>query len=414
MDEPQNQTGNSPQPNSGENAESEDDKPSFWKRRPTVIVGTIILAAVLIWGLGTVARTFSHEGTDDAFLAGDIVSIAPKVSGEVKQVFVSDNQVVKAGDPLALIDPRDFEIIVAQKKAALTAANANANVIKSSFKMLGVQVTTAQATAKQSEAEAAADQARADRANADLKRAEDLIQKKIISPQEYDAAKSAADSAAATLASSQQKAASDRSKIAEAEAQVEAGRSAFERAEAQASQSEVDVRQAELNLSYTRITAPQDGRVTRKAVEPGDYLQAGQRLMAIVSHDLWVVGNFKETQLKKIHVGQPVEISLDSVAKGKFAGRVDSIQAGSGAAFSLLPPENAVGNYVKVVQRVPVKIVFDGKVETEHVLGPGMSAEPSIQVAKEFPEAVVIVLAIFLALAVGFFWWRATNKKTMA
>src|SRR5438045_1817954 len=138
--------------------------------------------------------------------------------------------------------------------------------------------------------------------------------------------------------------------------------------------------------------------------------------MAVVPIQIWVVANFKETQLKKIRVGQPAEISIDSVKGRTFAGHVDSIQAGSGAAFSLLPPENAVGNYVKVVQRVPVKIVFDNPVqaEIEHVLGPGMSAGPSVKVGRQIPEIVVIIAAILIALGVGLFWWRAIHKTPTA
>jgi membrane fusion protein (multidrug efflux system) len=411
MDEPQNQGGNPPKKNGGADSNSTDNKPSIWKRKPVVIIGTILLAVLLIWGLGKVARSFSHQGTDDAFLAADIVSIAPKVSGHVKDVFVSDNQMVKAGDPLVQIDPRDYETALAQKKAALIAANANTNVIFASFRMLEVQVNTATATANQSKAQAEADRARAEKAGSDLKRAQDLIERKIIAPQEFDTTKVAADSATNTLNASEAKAVSDQSKVAEAQAQVEAGRSALERALAQAGEAEIDRQQAELDLSYTHILAPQDGRITRKAVEPGDYIQIGQRLMAIVPTNIWVVANFKETQLKKIRVGQPVEIRVDSVGGRIFAGHVQSVQAGSGAAFSLLPPENAVGNYVKVVQRVPVKIVFDDLPEAEHVLGPGMSAEPSVRVAGEIPHIIVMLVAILLALVCGFFWWRAADNK---
>jgi len=408
MDEPQSQKTDPPK----ENGEKKDDsgKSSFWKRPVVVVLGTITLAALLIWGCGKVANGFSHEGTDDAFLAADMVSIAPKVSGQVAKVFVNDNQTVKAGDPLVEIDPRDFDTAVAQKKAAQVAANANTNVIASSFQMLEVGVITAGATAEQSKAQADADQARAEKAASDLKRAEDLIQRKIISPQEYDTAKSAADAATNTLRASLAKFESDKSKIEEAKAELEAGRSAFARAQAQAHQASVDVDLANLSASYTRIVAPVDGRVTRKAVEQGDYIQVGQKLMAIVPTNIWVIANFKETQLKKIRTNQPVEISVDSVDGKTFAGRVQSIQAGSGAAFSLLPPENAVGNYVKVVQRVPVKIVFDNPVEAEHVLGPGMSAEPSVEIGKPIAKPIVILVALVIALAIGFFWWRAARK----
>ena len=412
MDEPQTQGAAPPKPNGGTNDHSKE--PSLWQRPPAIIIGTLVLAALLIWAGRAVARSFSHESTDDAFLAADIVSVSPKVSGQVTQVFVVDNQVVKAGDPLVQIDPRDFETAMAQKKAALSAANANTNVIESSFEMLGVQVTTAEATFQQSKAEADADQARTEKAASDLKRAEDLIQRKIIAPQEYDTAKAASDAATNTLRASQAKAASDKSKIDEAKAELDAGRSALSRALAQAKQASVDVDLADLSLSYTRIVAPVDGRVTRKAVERGDYIQVGQKLMAIVPTNIWVEANFKETQLRKIRVNQPVEVEVDSVAGRTFPAHVQSIQAGSGAAFSLLPPENAAGNFVKVVQRVPVKIVFDNPLDVEHTLGPGMSVTPSIQVAKPIPDPIVLILAILVALGIGFFWWHAASKKSTA
>jgi membrane fusion protein (multidrug efflux system) len=409
MDESQNQEVKPPKQNAAE--KNLPGKPSFWQRRPVVVIGTIAIAGLLIWGCGKVARSFSHQSTDDAFLAADIVSIAPKVSGQVTRVFVNDNQMVKVGDPLVEIDPRDFDTAVAQKKAALVAANANTNIIAASFQMLRVGVATAEATAQQSKAEADADQARAERAGSDLKRAEDLNQRKIISPQEYDAAKSAADAATNTLRASQAKAESDKSKIEEAKAELEAGRSAFARAEAQAYQASVDVDLANLSASYTRLVAPVEGRITRKAVEQGDYIQISQKLMSIVPTNIWVVANFKETQLKKIRTNQPVEILVDSLGR-TFSGHVQSIQAGSGAAFSLLPPENAVGNYVKVVQRVPVKIVFDNPVEAEHALGPGMSAEPSVEIGKPIAEPLVILVALVLALGIGFLWWRAASKSS--
>ena len=405
MDEPQTQGATPPKRNGG------GESLSIWQRRPTVILGTLAIAALLIWGLGMYARSFSHEGTDDAFLAADIVSISPKISGEVTGVFVKDNQIVKAGEPLVQIDPRDFQTATAQKQAALATASANTNVIVATFKMLAAQVTTAKQTAQQSAAEAEADRVKAEKAASDRKRAQDLIERKIIAPQEFDTAKAAADAATNTLVSSEAKAASDLSKVSEAEAELEAGRSALDRAFAQANQASVDVDLTKLNLSYTRIVAPVDGRITHKAVELGDYIQVSQRLMAVVPTNIWVVANFKETQLKKIRTNQPVEISVDSVGGRQFAGHVESIQAGSGAAFSLLPPENAVGNYVKVVQRIPVKIVFDNPVEAEHVLGPGMSAEPSVQVGRPIPELIVIFVAILMALGIGFFWWRATGKE---
>lgn len=410
MDKPQTTVATPPRTNGGD-TDLSSKKRSVWKQPLTIILGTIILGAFFIWGLGMLAESFSHETTDDAFLAANIVSIAPRISGQVKEVFVQDNQMVKKGDPLLQIDPRDFDTALAQKKAALVAADSNTNLILSTFKMLEVQVTASEATARQSEAQAAADQATSDKAIADMKRAEDLSQRKVISPQEYDAAKATAQAATNTAAASVAKAASDRSKVDEAEAELEAGRAGLERAVAQADEAGVDVDLAALSASYTKIYAPVDGRITRKAVETGDYLQVGQQLMAIVPDNIWVVANFKETQLTKIRTNQPVEISVDSVHGRTFAGHVQSIQAGSGAAFSLLPPENAVGNYVKVVQRVPVKITFDNPVEAGHVLGPGMSADPSVRIGAEIPQAVVAIVAAALALGVGLFWWRWAAKS---
>jgi membrane fusion protein, multidrug efflux system len=366
-------------------------------------------------GLHYVGESFTHESTDDAFLDATVVAIAPRVPGQVKKVYVAPNQPVKKGDPLLDLDPRDHEVQLAQKKAAQAAAEANVKLLESAIALFGTQVATAEATAKQSEAQVAAEQASADKANSDLKRAEGLIQNKTISSQEFDSAKAAAAAANATLRAGQEKAASDRAKIAEAQAQLGSGRQAWERARAQAKQSAVDVEQADLNLSYTRITAPQDGQVTRKAVEGGDYVQAGQRLMALVADDIYVIANFKESQLQNIRTNQPVKIWIDSVAGRAMAGRVESIQAGSGAAFSLLPPENAVGNYVKVVQRVPVKIVFNQPVEAEHVLGPGMSVVPSVRIVRfEVPDPAVALVAAALALMVGALWWRAANKHNKA
>jgi membrane fusion protein (multidrug efflux system) len=176
------------------------------------------------------------------------------------------------------------------------------------------------------------------------------------------------------------------------------------------------VQAAELNLSYARVAAPADGYVTKKAVESGDYIQVGQKLMALVPSDLYVTANFKETQVEHIRPGQPVRIVVDSVEGRVFAGHVDSIMAGSGARFSLLPPENAVGNYVKVVQRIPVKILFDEPVEAGHVLGPGMSVVPSVKVkGYEVSEAIVVAVAAVVALVFGALWWRAAAcKKAVA
>jgi membrane fusion protein (multidrug efflux system) len=371
-----------------------------------------VLFGLLFLGLRYLAEGLTHESTDDAFLDGDVISIAPKVPGQVKKVPVKSNQTVKAGDLLVEIDPRDLAVQLEQKRAALNAARANLDLLKANFELRRAQIGTAEATTKQSTAEVAAAEATAEKARADLKRAEELIGNHTISPQEYDSGKATATAADANLKAARERTVSDQSKVTEAKAQVETSRKALDWGEAQVHQSESDVQAAELNLSYARVTAPADGYVTKKAVENGDYIQVGQKLIALVPSDLYVTANFKESQLEHIRPGQPVRITVDSVEGRAFAGHVDSIMAGSGARFSLLPPENAVGNYVKVVQRIPVKILFDEPVEAGHVLGPGMSVVPVVKVkGYEVSEAIVVVVAAVGALVVGVLWWRAAGTR---
>ena len=338
---------------------SENHKPSFWTRTPVILIGTILLALIFFWGIRYLVETFTHESTDDAFLDGQITSIAPKVSGQVKAVIVHNNQAVKRGDLLAEIEPQDLAILRDQKKAAHQSAQSNEELAKASLNLLRAQIVSAEAIARQSRSEETAVQATTAKAKADLQRAEELLAKKTISPQEFDAAKAAASRRAGQFLPRLplKKVASDDSKVNQARAQLEAGIKAYERAEAQSRQAELDIRAADINLSYAQITAPEDGLVTRKAVEPGDYVQTGQKLMALVTPRIWVTANFKETQLRQIQTNQSatIEALIWSIAGQTFPGHVESIQAGSGARFSLLPPENAVGNYIKVVQRVPVR-----------------------------------------------------------
>ncbi|HSU52497.1 MAG TPA: HlyD family secretion protein [Candidatus Dormibacteraeota bacterium] len=394
-------------------ASKEPKKLSFWKTPIAILVGTVVLILLLFLGLRYLADSLTHESTDDAFLDGPIVSIAPRVAGQVAKVFVSNNQLVQRGAPLLELDNKDFAIQLDQKKAATRSAEANVDLLKTSLDLLRAQIESADAIAKQSAAEVLASEAASDKAQADLKRAQDLLKQNAISPQEFDASKAASSATEANLGASREKAASDQSKIAQAKAQFEAGVKAYERSQAQTRQAELDTKAAELTLSYARVDAPEDGFVTRKSVEPGDYVQAGQKLMALVARRLWVTANFKETQLNEIRTNQPVSITVDSLGGRKFRGHVESVQAGGGARFSLLPPENAVGNYVKVVQRVPVRIFFDENVEAEHVLGPGMSVVPSVLVKSSVPsEALVFLAAIVLGLLIGSVWWLVSRRRT--
>lgn len=386
--------------------------PSFWSKKSVIIAGTVLLAILAFFGLNHLQHSFSHESTDDAFLDGQVVSIAPKVAGQVSAVRIVNNQEVQKGDILVEVDPRDLSVQAEQKRAVVDSARANIGLLKASLELFKAQIATAQQNARQSASEADAAKANADRAEADLKRAEELIKNKTISQQEYDAAKAAGLAAQASLRAAQNKAASDTSKVAESTAQLDAGHQAYERGEAQTRQAEFDVKAAELNLSYTKITAPTAGYITKKAVETGDYVQAGQKLMALVGKEIWVTANFKETQLRKIRRGQPVTVRIDSLEKKDFNAHVDSIQAGSGAQFSLLPAENAVGSYVKVVQRVPVRILFDGPLSTPHVVGPGMSVTPVVQVSDfHLPALVALLIAVALAAVLGWLWWRLAGKE---
>ena len=370
------------------------------------------MLGLLYPALSYLANNLTHEETDDAFLDADIVAVAPKVAGQVVKVSVENNQKVKAGDLLLEIDPRDLQIVVDQKQAALESARANTELLRSTLDLVRAMVVSSQATARQTAAEAVAAEATARRVAADLKRARELTANHTISPQESDTAEAAAKAAEANLKAAEAKAAGDLAKVTQSEAQVGAAVKAYARAETQTRQAEWDLKAAELNLSYARLTAPMDGFITKKAVEGGDYVQVGQRLIALVPETLYVTANFKETQLQTIRPGQRAEITIDSVDRGPLAGHVDSIMAGSGARFSLLPPENAVGNYVKVVQRIPVKILFDQPLPGDHVLGPGMSVVPSVRtVNTSFSRGMVLGAAAILALVLGMLWLVGARRS---
>ena len=286
--------------------------------------------------------------------------------------------------------------------------------MEASFELVRARVNTAQATVKQSEAEAASSKASYDNALANWNRAQRIWNSDsngVISDQDYDAAKTAMTTAQANWQAAVEKANSDASKVSESHAQVDAAEKLYEQAGAQVSQAEADVRTAELDWSYTKITAPVDGRVARKMVEQGAYVQVGQNLFALVRPEVWVTANFKETQLVKMHPGQKVTIKVDAIAGRVFNGHVDSLQSGSGARFSLLPPENAVGNYVKVVQRVPVKIVFDDPLTAEEGLGPGMSVEPVVRISDGIvSNGLVAVMAVVAACLAASATWFVVRR----
>ena len=313
-----------------------------------------------------------YESTDDAFIDGNVIGIAPRVVGQVTQLLVVDNQRVQPGDLLVQIDPRTFQAGLAQAQAALAAAQTRLEQAKT-------QVLADAAKLDQERAGIVAAQSEADRATADLKRFES-VDNRAIPRSQFDQAVAQVRSDTAALEAA-------RSRVKAAEAQQAVSQAAIETAKAEVERNQAAVRQAQLELSYTKVVAPTNGFVTHRTVEAGDYVQAGQALLAVVAPDMWVTANFKETQLRRMQPGQPVTIHIDAYPNHTFHGHVDSIQRGSGARFSLLPPENATGNYVKVVQRVPVKILFDGVLGSNLALGPGMSVEPKVRVIEKGRKA---------------------------
>ena len=334
-----------------------------WRRLAVRIALAVVALSVMAAGARYVFWARHHESTDDAFIDCHVVHVAPRVAGRVQRVLVTDNQPVQAGDLLVEIDPADF-------RASLDEAIASRDEARGRLSQARAQLLVAEA----SEAEASADilAARADAGNA----ATDLARYRAttsgaVSKQSVDTASTTAARSAAQLVVKQ------KARNAAA-AQVGLARAQIEEAEADVAASDATVEQANLQLSYTRIYAAEAGRVTQKSVTSGDYLQVGQQIFALVPSHVWVTANFKETQLRRMRPGQSVVIHVDAYDRD-FRGRIDSVQAGSGSFFSLIPPQNATGNYVKVVQRVPVKIVFEE--ETAHVLlGPGMSVEPTVRV----------------------------------
>jgi membrane fusion protein (multidrug efflux system) len=337
------------------------------RRRTLVVIISLALVVTVIAGVVAYYLRFvaPYETTDDAFIQGNVAFISARVSGPVVRLLIDDNQQVKAGDPLLEIDDRDFQTQIALARANLVAAQNRVLQAKA-------QITVDQAKAEQQQAAVAGVQAVAEQAEADRLRYHS-VQTNAVSRSQIDLANAQAVSTTANVevARNQAKAAA---------AQVELDRADLDTAESQVGEFEASLRQAELNLSYTKVAAPRDGRVTRRTVEQGAYIEVGQALLALVPDRVWVVANFKETQLRNIRPGQPATIRVDAYPQYKFKAKVDSLQAGSGANFSLLPPENAVGNYVKVVQRVPVKIVFDEPLPPELDIAPGMSVEPEVKV----------------------------------
>lgn len=373
-------------------------------RSRVALVGVLALAALLVGGFLTWRHLSGRVSTDDAQVEGDSSPIASRVGGTIADVLVRENDNVKAGTLLVQIDPRDYEIAVSKAQADLNEAEANARGAHSNLpiasatsasrlsmtasQLAGAQARLASAKAKLEEAKAYSVRARQD-----LARAETLIAKDEIARRDYDAAVAAAaatkagqDAAEAAVNEAERGIDAARAALADARTapqQIEVANARADSTDAKIAQARSALRKAELDLEYCSVKAPVDGVVTRKAIEPGQVIAAGQPLLSLVSLEgVWVVANFKESQLAKLRVGQRVEIEVDAYGGKSWPGHVESISAATGSRFSLLPPENATGNFVKVVQRIPVKIAIDkdaaGERAGEPRLRPGMSAVPTV------------------------------------
>jgi membrane fusion protein, multidrug efflux system len=382
-----------------------------------VLVTLVVAGLFALLVIGTLiylTNSAAYQSTDDAFIEGHVIPVSSKVAGRVLAVYVRDNQEVQKGDLVVELDPRDFDAASRQKEAALQSARAQVGATTAGVEYARAHVQTVQATLESDEASANASAAQNDKAQNDLKRYEDLFKTKVASPADLDQYRAAARSAQANYDAAGKKVASDKALVAEAQAQVGAFSALVLSDKAKIGQSDADFSAAKLNQSYTRVEASEAGWVTQKSVEPGAYVQAGQNLFALVPQKVWVTANFKEDQIGHMRKDQPVEVVIDALHGEKVTGHVDSVQAGSGARFSLLPPENATGNYVKVVQRVPVKIVFDKPLNDGHglPLGPGESVIPTVKVGDPTYSLVnVIVAAVILCLGVIFILVRGLGRR---
>jgi membrane fusion protein, multidrug efflux system len=395
------------------------------KVRRALAIGGVVLVAAL---LGVFLYYHNRESTDDAQVDGHITPIASKIYGRVAEVLITDNQPVKAGQVLVRIDPRDYQASVDQAKAALSLAESDAasagidvprtrETVASGTSSADAQLAGAQADLERAQvtyeqartsdlawAQANVEKSRANAefAQADLARYKPLLDKGEISKQQYDAAKANADATASAQRADLEKLAQAQQSVDIAKAQLLAAKARVEQARAGVAGAHADTRQivmrtadaagkvakvqqaraaleaAQLNLGYTEIVAPVDGVATHKQVEPGQIVQQGQGLLVVVPlQDVWVTANFKETQLRKMQPGQKADVYVDTYGK-TFGGHVDSIAGATGSVLSLLPPENATGNYVKVVQRIPVKIVLDPIPAERAILRPGMNVDATV------------------------------------
>ncbi len=323
-----------------ETQESKEEKRKV--KKPAIIVMGLIVAGLIAY---FIVDTIKFQSTDDAYVETTTVSVSPKVSGQIVEVLIKDNQFVKEGDLVARIDDTDYKVKVDQVTAQYERTLLDQENAKANFKAADTNI---------------------DVAKKDLERYTNLYEAGAVSKQTLDSAQAKYDAAKAQFTRAEQSVfSSNDSKVADADLKV----------------IKAQKEQAELNLSYTNVYAPQSGTVASRRVEKGMYVQVGTPLFTIVPEEVWVVANFKENQLRHMKAGQEVDIKIDTYPNKTFKGKIDSIQRSSGAKSSLFPPENAVGSFVKIVQRIPVKIVFTEEIDPEEFnIVPGMSVVPKVRV----------------------------------
>ncbi|MGD8430926.1 MAG: HlyD family secretion protein [Ectothiorhodospiraceae bacterium] len=378
------------------------------RRKRAAKVMTLLVAVATIGGGAYWYETHGQESTDDAFVDAAVARVSPRVSGTVVAVHVTDNQRVEEGDLLFEIDPSDYRAAVEKAEAALRTARSARQEASAQLELArssttaglaearsGLQVARAALERARADAQAAEAQARQD--ERDAARLQRLFKSNSASRQQVERAQSAAETSGAKANAAARAVAVAKADVGQAQArlqhaqasqqQVRVRKAQVSSAESRVAEAEASLKQARLNLSWTKIRAPHAGRVTSKSVEVGDTVQPGQSMTALVFGKPWIKANFKETQLTRMRPGQPVTVEIDAYPDVTIHGHVDSIQQGTGARFSLLPPENATGNFVKVVQRLPVKIVLDDIPEGAGMLAPGMSAVPTVNVSGNTEKA---------------------------
>jgi membrane fusion protein (multidrug efflux system) len=366
-------TATQPQNSASPISEAPLEPPPSGKRRIVLGVVAIVVLLAVVWGVKTWLYGRAHESTDNAQVDGHLVPVLAKVSGYDPRVNVAENDRVRADSVLVAIDQREYAVRLAQAEADLAAARAAAG---GSGLEGQAQAAVANASGQQAALNASIGAARANlvKSEADLRRMRELVAKQVVSRQQLDAAQAAADAARSQLVAAQSSAGAAGAGVANAQAGVRLAQARL--AAARAARDN-----AQLQLSYTRVSAPVTGIISRKQVEVGQLVQAGQPLLTVVSDTgVWVTANFKETQLVDLKVGQPVTLQVDAYGGCSATGKIESLSAATGARFALLPPDNATGNFTKVVQRVPVRVAITGGCGPDHPLRPGMSVVAHVDV----------------------------------